>query len=156
MKVELKSFPMPPSDNGLKTPIYVGGKPRMIKSRDYHDFETEARIWMMKNDEQIEKARQLIQKTGPGWALKVDRVYWFHRDTVVRKTASKKTGARIGEPKQNDTFNRIKALHDALAQILGIDDKWFWAGETHKKILKHIAFPECVDVTLSLVDMMAD
>lgn len=31
-----------------------------------------------------------------------------------------------GVPKRHDVSNRIKALHDTLAEVLEVDDSWFW------------------------------
>jgi hypothetical protein len=151
--VELKGFPMPPSDNALKTPLIIKGKSRTVKSAEYRLFERAAQSWAMRNQEHLNKARELTLKCAPGWALKVDRVYWFQKSTIVRKTSDKKTGAQAGEPKCNDTFNRVKALHDVVATLLGIDDKFFWRGDTDKRVLKHILLPECVDIKISLTDM---
>lgn len=152
--IEIHGFPMPPSDNKLKTPALIRGKPRSRESSEYSAYKFAALIWSKKNHEAIEKAREFTLQCQPGWAIKIDRVFWFKADSVICISDGKKgSTTRAGDPKRNDTFNRIKALHDVFSALLGLDDKWFWAGNTEKKILSHPAFPECVDITLSLVDM---
>lgn len=41
-----------------------------------------------------------------------------------------------GIPKKMDGSNRIKALHDTLADVLEIDDCWFWDTEIRKREIK--------------------
>lgn len=57
-----------------------------------------------------------------------------------------------GTPKRNDTSNRIKALEDVLSKLLGIDDKWFWAGTYDKRPTPNPALPEHVDIRLELYE----
>lgn len=152
---ELRSFPMPPSDNALKVPLIIGGRSRTVKSADYREYEYEVKTWAIRNQESLSKARDLTLKLQPGWALKLELIYWFQRTTVIQKSDSKKTGTKAGDPKRHDVTNRIKALNDALFAILGCDDKYVWQCNVIKKVLSHVAFPECVDITLSLVDMEA-
>lgn len=148
---------MPPSDNALKTPVIVRGKPRSRKSDEFEAYEFTALIWSKRHQEVLEKAREFTLQCQPGWALRLDRVFWFQASNIICQNDGRKgSTTKAGDPKMNDTFNRIKALHDVLGRLLGIDDKWIWSGNTEKKILKHPAFPEGVDLTMSLVDMKAD
>lgn len=68
-------------------------------------------------------ARQLTMATGPRRFMHVDTVFFMLRGRILCKD---------GTPRRNDTSNRLKALHDVLAEILGIDDSFFFSGSYDK------------------------
>ena len=68
--------------------------------------------------------------------------FWFLRENVLTQK---------GLPKRNDVSNRIKALHDQLSQLLGIDDCWFWGVTACKRVLRPGKRIEYVDVIVTLV-----
>lgn len=41
-----------------------------------------------------------------------------------------------GLPRKMDGTNRLKALHDVLAELLEVDDSWFWDAEVKKRVDK--------------------
>lgn len=147
---------MPPSDNELKKIIHIRGMPRMAKSRAYNQYLGEIRLWALKNQDILEKARLLTLQCNPGWALKLTAIYWYQPKTVILQNDSKKTNSKKGEPKKHDVTNRIKALNDGLFSLLGADDKYIWECDVRKKLLNHLAFPECVDIELAIIDMHRD
>jgi hypothetical protein len=59
-----------------------------------------------------------------------------------------KSGAR----KPFDASNRIKALHDALADVLGIDDRYFYPGISEPVLVREEA-DECVLVRMAKTPM---
>ena len=50
---------------------------------------------------------------------------------------------QMGVPKRVDASNRIKALHDVMAEIMEVDDSWFWSSGIHKVEIKGTE-PWCV------------
>ena len=79
--------------------------------------------WMKYHSAEIDVARELTLAAGPRRFIHVDTVFYMLRGRILCKD---------GNPKRNDTSNRIKALHDALAKILGIDDSYFFSGSYDK------------------------
>jgi Holliday junction resolvase RusA-like endonuclease len=117
--VTLSGFPMPPSVNNL----YISMGRRRVKAPSYRAFERQVLQWMMLHAQELDLARKLSTMTGPQRFIHIDAVFFMHRSRILCKD---------GRPKKNDTANRIKALDDALAQILGIDDCYFWSGSYDK------------------------
>ena len=115
----LTGFPLPPSANGL----YKSVGRRRAKSSDYLAFERSAIAWMRWHTIEIDEARELTLLTGPNRYIHIDCVFYMLRERIICKS---------GLPKKNDTSNRLKALHDALSQILGIDDCYFFSGSFDK------------------------
>lgn len=132
--VNLVRFPLPPSANAL----YANFGKRRIKTAVYKQFEQAARFWLLRNSRQIDEARSLTLETGPRKFIHIDTVFFMLRKNIICKD---------GTPKRNDTSNRLKALHDVLAQILGLDDCWFFSGSYDKVAVdlpKHVG----VDITM--------
>lgn len=117
--VHIPLFPLPPSANAL----YASVGRRRVKSKVYIQFIAAARRWMMTNSKVIEESRQLTLETGARRFLHVDTVFYMMRKTIICKD---------GTPRRNDTSNRLKALHDVLAEIIGIDDCYFFSGSYDK------------------------
>ena len=74
-------------------------------------------------------------------AIKIDRWYFFPERTIFN--------LNNGQLKKMDTSNRNKALDDALATMLGIDDKYFAAGTEEKISCPDISDPGMCVVRLS-------
>lgn len=56
----------------------------------------------------------------------VDSFFGFPRDALIDGTGSRA---------QNDSSNRVKALHDALSKLLMIDDRYFIVGRAENVLL---------------------
>ena len=91
---------------------------------------------------EIDLARELTLVAGSRRFIHVDTVFYMLRGRILCKD---------GTPKRNDTSNRIKALHDALAQILGIDDSYFFSG-SYDKIAVDDEMHVGVDITMVVTD----
>lgn len=81
-------------------------------------FERNALAWMKCHSVEVDQARQLTTLTGSRQFIHIDTVFFMLSSRILCKD---------GKPKRNDTSNRLKALHDAIGQILGIDDSYFWS-----------------------------
>lgn len=132
--VNLVRFPLPPSANAL----YATVGRRRVKSVSYRLFLRAALNWMKFNSAAIDEARALTTLTGPNRFIHIDTVFYMPRGRIFCKD---------GRPKRNDTSNRIKALHDALAEMLGIDDCYLWSG-SYDKIAVDLEAEAGVDITM--------
>ena len=122
--VTINKFPLPPSANAL----YSNLGRRRIKSKAYRDYLNEVRLWMLMNQRQLHDARRISMNTTPFNFIHIDCRFYMLRTSIFTKD---------NKPKRNDTSNRIKALHDALSVILGIDDSYFWSGSFDKLAVDH-------------------
>lgn len=143
-QITLKDLPMPPSANNLHATIWK--TKRRVRTKEYNIYEQMMNLWASTHQVQLNNARQLTIALKKDQAIRVDRTYWFQRSSVLTKT---------GEPKRNDTSNRIKALDDSLSALLGIDDKYFWEGSFEKLIVPSGDHPGWVDVTLTIINIPA-
>lgn len=93
---------------------------------------------MRLHPKELQNARELTIGTGPCRFIHIDTVFYMQRSRIFTKA---------GTPKRNDTSNRLKALHDALAKMLGIDDSYFWSCSADKVAVDDEA-DEGVDITM--------
>lgn len=119
-EVALAGLPMPPSTNALHRSI---GRGKVIKSAKYNEYERQCQVWMLQNNHQLMPARAFVRQCGPRKFIKVDCIFYMHRERIL---------SLANLPQANDTSNRLKAAHDAVAQMLHIDDKFFWCGSFNK------------------------
>lgn len=144
---------MPPPDNQLYANNFGSGKGR-FKTKVYKSFENDVRIWALQKRVQVEIARDMTLQLSARQAFRLDCLFWHCSTDILMKSDGKRSlqnpSPKLkGEPKRNDTFNRVKALSDSLAAILGIDDCWFWAGSVDKLPVKNGVQKVGVDITLS-------
>ncbi len=140
--IKLLGLPVPPSHNECYTPVVLGGKPRLKKSRAYEDWLMRCEHWRLVNLAEVTKARatmQTIQQFSVDAAFILGPRTLYHQDGSVRRY---------------DVANRAKCLHDYLALLLGRDDRYIWTC-TQRKV-QSIWPPghphhEFVDVTIERV-----
>lgn len=138
MSFTIDQFPMPPSTNKLYA--WVNG--RMVKTRDYNEFERMAYKWITLNPTQLIGVRQFLKDFSEKHVIDVSTDFYFEKKRIV---------CQNGRPKRNDTSNRIKALHDVLSSIiLGVDDCYFWSGVFNKFPLREGEVDEHVKITFKL------
>lgn len=140
----LKNLPLPPSANALYKTIRRGNKMFRAKSAEYGEYHSEMKLWCLKHGPLLEVARNWALQIGPKRFIKIDVLFRFREGRILCKDMT---------PKRNDTSNRIKALHDLLAEAMGLDDKWFWSGSFDKTWTASPAFPEGCDVTLTILEL---
>lgn len=144
---------MPPSVN---TAFYTDRQTQTRhKSSEYRSYERECSSWALRNAHALGRARDLTLKTGPGAFLSVDHTFYFLAGDILMLADSRtvrpgERRKRRGDPKKNDTSNRIKILDDCLGRLLGIDDCFFWDGSYRKRIARP-EFGPYVDTALTLV-----
>jgi Holliday junction resolvase RusA-like endonuclease len=84
--------------------------PGRIKSPAYRNFERLVFAWKLQHVEDIAQAE--IVTRGEGW-IEVDVVFAFPPAKILTKD---------GRPKRHDVDNRLKALNDAVSEIVGFND----------------------------------
>lgn len=113
----LNYLPMPPR----LSDCYARHR-RMFKTKELKAYEKEMLDYWKQNLSVIRKAK-LELKSGPQSPLRVDRYFVFPPHEIFTKKDT---------VKMMDTTNRIKAFDDAIANLLQIDDRYFFAGDTQK------------------------
>ena len=116
---------MPPSVNNYYATIKIGGRLRRIKSRDANAYEAAMRRWAFTFLDSIKRAKEFLKGLTPGMVLALHVDFFFPREKIFTKKNT---------PKRNDTSNRIKALHDQICMILGIDDCYIFDGSFTKRV----------------------
>lgn len=131
---------MPPSSNQLYSNVNM----RRCKSARYRAYEEEVRIWSYKYGYQLQNARILLQQVYTHDVFHIHRIYYFQKNEILTLK---------GLPKRNDTSNRIKAIDDVIAQLLGIDDSYFWDGSYSKRVSSHEALGSYVDIIITTMSL---
>lgn len=126
--IVLQRFPMPPTANHLYSTLAPRPGKKFgarTKSKYYLAFLRSAQTWAMINHHEVRAARDYVSKCKPGRFLRIDCQFHFLEREIFTKEYL---------PRKNDTSNRTKALHDALSDILHIDDSYFWTHSGTKVI----------------------
>lgn len=120
----LDGLPLPPSSNN----IYFSSGRRRFSSEALLAFKDAMRSYGLMNHAYLRAIREELAKApAPIW---FDRVFRFERSRLWTKS---------GKPKKLDVSNRIKALDDCLADLLGIDDLWIFGGSEEKMAVESTA-----------------
>ena len=112
----LKRFPLSPSSNAM----YASVNGRLIKSAEARRYEASVDMYGLKEFKVLDQFKETIKPTD---VFHVDMYFIFTKDRLVSK---KDTIKRL------DATNRLKASHDGLSKILGVDDCRFITGSYHK------------------------
>lgn len=122
---QFSNLPMPPSVNTQYFPRIINNKfgkqvSRQIPTAKLEAFKTLVeKDWYMTNLVLANKARSTAQSwLRDGKYIGVLQVCAFPYFDIFTQN---------GLPQTMDATNRIKALHDCLANVLGIDDKYFYS-----------------------------
>ncbi|CAB4149777.1 Crossover junction endodeoxyribonuclease, RusA-like [uncultured Caudovirales phage] len=132
----LVNFPLPPSVNEYLMPVagrwsidkkgksYRKG--HFVKTKLHSDYLDRCKRWRMQHKTAWEKIQyelihmQDLARLGrQPFALRVDCFFAFEHSRLWTQT---------GEVQSIDSDNRLKPCRDALAKLLGIDDKYFFSG----------------------------
>lgn len=110
----LDQLPMPPSSNNLHVSFVRGGKLIRANAPEYVAFKKECDAWFKARADKLAGAGTAVS----GWGELLVECYFFFERTRIR--------CKDGSAKKLDVSNRVKALHDAVFEQLGVDDKWIW------------------------------
>jgi hypothetical protein len=127
------NIPIPPSSNALYSTFVRGGRTRRIPSKEYRDYERAFKIWALQNRYDLIEARKLIQEWNS--PLEVTMLVVLKHERVLSK---KNTLKRL------DVSNRSKALHDKLAEVIGVDDSTFVSTPMEKLIADNGTPEQCI------------
>lgn len=110
--------PMPPSSNHQYISfVGPGGKVVHKKSDVAKRYVKAFGIWALENNRVLAEARKPLQTAvREGLVLSVEAKFFFLHGAIL---------TREGKLKQLDVSNRLKLMHDCLAETLCIDDKHF-------------------------------
>lgn len=147
---------MPPSINAAYRNISVPGVKGRAKTKEYRMFELAVATWVSSNPRQMQSMRLLCEGMDRTKVLFGQYRFYFPANEIIMQSDGKPPKAkpwdrprRKGEPKRNDTSNRIKCLEDALMKAVGFDDSFIWSAH-YTKVPRDPNFP------LSFVDLKFD
>jgi hypothetical protein len=143
MKIEFLRIPLPPSVNNMY--VNISSRPGVkrrgrAKSIEYIHWLKLMQVWMAQNSTEVVHARSELKSLSINSMLVFESVFNFRMDQIY---------TRDGLPKRNDHENRLKALHDAVCEMIGIDDKWIFKIYSEKYADRSIVSPH-VDLVIKL------
>lgn len=119
------NLPVPPSHNQCYRNVPRIGR---VASAKLIAFRKEMQKWLYQHHSEVKLA---VDKCGDaldaGFLFQVNCYFLFNRKSLYTLE---------GQPKKMDVSNRIKALHDSIADIIQIDDRLFWSVYCEKVELK--------------------
>ncbi len=136
-EIWLDNLPIPPSANTMYDTtvrkvkkrnkagkIYQGVITGKKCSLELEHFKLRCRSFKNVNHVLISQMRlQCLEWIKQGYILRVDTWFGFEHSRIWTKD---------GQPQRIDSDNRRKPMQDGLAEILDIDDKWFFSGNIEK------------------------
>lgn len=124
----LKDLPFPISVNESLTSV----RGRLIKTTVARNYLKEMHVWAMQNKRQVDLAREFVKHCFDNKiVLRVDSfLAWPKKEVLV----SQENYKAFHFAQSRDATNRIKQLHDAISEILDIDDRYFFYGDCCKLI----------------------
>lgn len=97
---------------------------RLVLTPKMRKWKSMIDLYILANKRELKMASQLIHSLIKKNAVfKADSYHVFHNSRVWTKK---------GTPKTIDANNRIKATLDAASKMMGVDDKYFFAGDSEK------------------------
>lgn len=99
---------------------------KRFKSVEFQRWERDFKMWCLTNAREVSEARQAFAHPKPGRIVVIHAQYFFARESIL---------CLNGKPKRNDTSNRLKILHDAVAGAIWLDDSYFFDGTFTKRAL---------------------
>lgn len=132
-------LPMPPSSNNQYYLARRGPKVYHIASDELKGFKASMAAYPLMRSVIFELNKNLVRNwVEQGYTLEIRSIFFFHENRLFTK---KNTTKRL------DCSNRIKALHDQLCNIIGIDDSLFFKVYAEKAVcLDHINEDCCTEI----------
>ncbi len=136
--MKLASLPIPPSMNNAYPTNRYG---RRFKSIEYVHWEREFNNWCLSHLDSVKEARREFAIPRPKSYVSIDCYFYFEYSRILCKT---------GIPKKVDASNFLKIIHDAIANMIDLDDSYFWYGSFHKMVSEHSDY---CDIEMKWVDV---
>lgn len=116
--VVLRDLPIGPSSNNQYLLLRRGKKTYHVPSKELTLFKKAMEYYAIKFPTNYLHSKTLIDEwVGANKLLEIYCVFYFKREKLFSKK---------NEPKKLDVSNRLKASHDSLSKMFGIDDKLFF------------------------------
>lgn len=143
---QLTSIPMPPSSNfQYAARAFPGRHAKSFTGEKKANFSM-ARICPTSALTKYEKSLKETWRNEPANLVAIYKCRALLRDWMMKGLYIRcETFAffpyfslftKEGLPRKMDGTNRLKALHDCMAELLEIDDSWFWDAEVRKRVDK--------------------
>lgn len=129
------AFPFPISVNESLMPI--GG--RLVKTTKARTYAKKAVAYADTMPAMPRFRLQIANWIDEQKTLRVDTFFIWPKDSIFTKGKTAKSWV-----KKIDAHNRIKQLHDALSEVLQVDDMYFFAGDTEKVYSDVCTNPFCI------------
>jgi len=112
-----------------------------ILTKDSNAYKARMAQWAIFNSDIVKKASDKLKEELllENKVIELRAYFCLPREQIWYKN---------GKFKKMDAANRLKALHDSLSDVLGIDDKYFYPGPSPKVILSGDRKSECVLVIM--------
>ncbi len=110
----LDGLPLPPSSNNQYKSFVRSGKIIHVRSPELVKYRQDFEKWAVANALGLRVAREMVE----GCAVEIEAFFGFQRDRIYTKA---------GEFRRLDVSNYLKAVHDCLADAIGIDDRAFFS-----------------------------
>ncbi len=133
-----RGVPIPPSSNNQYVLVRRGRKTFHVPSKELKAFRTAMAVYFAENADALKFAREVFV----GHPLTIYSELCFEKSRILTKK---------GTFKRLDVSNRLKALHDAFAEALLIDDCCFVAVSARKTAVQSVADEQTI-VEISLAD----
>lgn len=140
----LEKFPMPISENKFRGAFFDQTKQEMVhySTGDLKAFKRIGHEWRLEHLRFCQEIRVWARTAvaDQSHQIRIDCNFIFPKEKVWTKA---------GKIRKFDASNRIKPLHDVLADILDVDDCYFYPGVS-EKIFAEDGEPECVLILLTV------
>lgn len=148
----LEQIPMPPSENEAYPTDFKTG--RRFTGKELSDFKTRLAFWSLKRAPEISKIIEELkwELADHRKCLRVDSYLFFQYSSLFTTPVTKTERPRR---KKMDPQNKMKALYDSLAAMLGIDDSRILPGEV-RPIVRTDPLGQMISVRLSLEMILDD
>lgn len=128
--ITFDKIPLPPTSNHQYISFVRRGRIIHAPSKDLVNFKRQMQEYWLTQGDTLKFTRELFS----GYPLKVHVDLYFERSRILSKR---------GSFKRLDVSNRIKALHDSLADALLIDDCMFVRISAEKHGVQKISDEGC-------------
>lgn len=134
--ITLTDLPFPPTVNNLYITLRSG---KRAPSGEYQKFRRRVKKWVELHGElllgssQFKELSNLMQMQHYRAKLQLDLTFFCNTTKIICKD---------GRTKRFDTSNRVKAIEDAISDIIKIDDKHVWRLTAEKKETKGESYVE--------------
>lgn len=134
----LEDLPIPPTSNSQYKLFRRGLKTYHVPSAELKRFKKDMEAWALKNHKRCIDIKNAIHGRSH-IPLSCECIFYFKKERIWTKA---------GKPKKFDVSNRLKAIHDEVCKLIGIDDSEFFSISAKK--IPTEGFPECVNINIRL------